>query len=169
MLSVAGLVGVHIGGGSGSVLLWAILLGLGQGGQLSLALSLVNLRSRDAAAAADLSTMVQSIGYLIAALGPIIVGAVHGATADWTGARLALLLALMIPLAACGWVGGARRIIGVPDSGAIKRSRLGGYFFTERILIANTRVSPGSMPAEGCPAGYPSSGAIATPTDEPTF
>lgn len=84
---------------------WAVLLGLGQGGQLSLALTLVNLRASCAAIATSLSTMAQSVGYVIAALGPIVVGALRGVTGSWTVA-LVVLLALMVPLSLCGWFAG---------------------------------------------------------------
>ena len=60
---------------------WAIVLGLGQGGTFSLALTLIVLRSRDAHVAANLSSMAQGIGYTLASLGPLAVGLVH----DWTG------------------------------------------------------------------------------------
>ena len=60
---------------------WAILLGLGQGGAFSLALTLIVLRSRDAHVAANLSSMAQGFGYILASMGPFAVGIVH----DWTG------------------------------------------------------------------------------------
>lgn len=113
-LSVAGLIGVLAGGPHSAVMwavVWAILLGLGQGGQLSLALTMVNLRSQDAETTASLSTMAQSIGYLIAALGPVVTGALHGMTGGWTEPLL-VLIALMVPLAACGWLAGADRTVG---------------------------------------------------------
>lgn len=65
---------------------WAILLGLGQGGTFSLALTLIVLRSRDAHVAANLSGMAQGIGYTLASMGPFAVGLVH----DWTGGWTAL-------------------------------------------------------------------------------
>ena len=68
---------------------WAVLLGLGQGGTFSLALTLIVLRSRDAHVAANLSSMAQGIGYTLASLGPLAVGLIH----DWTGGW-----------AATGWV-----------------------------------------------------------------
>ncbi|WP_047284026.1 CynX/NimT family MFS transporter [Pseudomonas protegens] len=60
---------------------WAILLGLGQGGTFSLALTLIVLRSRDPHVAANLSSMAQGIGYTLASMGPFAVGLVH----DWSG------------------------------------------------------------------------------------
>src|SRR5450830_1915141 len=62
---------------------WAILLGLGQGGTFSLALTLIVLRSRDAHVAANLSSMAQGFGYTLASLGPLAVGLVHDLTGGW--------------------------------------------------------------------------------------
>ncbi|MDB6144728.1 MAG: transporter [Pseudomonas sp.] len=64
---------------------WAILLGLGQGGTFSLALTLIVLRSRDAHVAANLSSMAQGFGYTLASLGPFAVGLVHDVTGGWNG------------------------------------------------------------------------------------
>ncbi|WP_248794735.1 CynX/NimT family MFS transporter [Pseudomonas sp. MWU13-2105] len=62
---------------------WAILLGLGQGGTFSLALTLIVLRSRDAHVAANLSGMAQGIGYTLASMGPFAVGLVHDLSGGW--------------------------------------------------------------------------------------
>ncbi|MDT4868114.1 CynX: cyanate transporter [compost metagenome] len=62
---------------------WAILLGLGQGGSFSLALTLIVLRSRDSHVAANLSSMAQGFGYTLASLGPFAVGVVHDLTGGW--------------------------------------------------------------------------------------
>ena len=62
---------------------WAILLGLGQGGSFSLALTLIVLRSRDAHVAANLSSMAQGFGYTLASMGPFAVGVVHDLTGGW--------------------------------------------------------------------------------------
>ena len=62
---------------------WAIVLGLGQGGTFSLALTLIVLRSRDAHVAANLSGMAQGFGYTLASLGPFAVGIVHDLTGGW--------------------------------------------------------------------------------------
>lgn len=103
-MSIVGLIGV-LEGGVGGALVWAIVLGLGQGGQLSLALTLVNLRAEDASITTSLSTMAQSVGYLIAALGPVAAGALRTATGSWDASLITLLL-LMIPLSLCGWAAG---------------------------------------------------------------
>jgi len=82
-------------------LLWSILLGLGQGCGLSLALTLFTLRSRTPAGAAQLSGMAQTIGYLIAALGPFVAGYIHSLTSGWTVPIVVLLVAL-VPLTVAG-------------------------------------------------------------------
>lgn len=64
--------------------LWAAVLGVGQGGAVGLALTLIVLRSGDALTASRLSGMAQTVGYLLAAGGPLAAGAVHQATGSWT-------------------------------------------------------------------------------------
>ncbi|WP_088105528.1 CynX/NimT family MFS transporter [Halalkalibacter urbisdiaboli] len=62
---------------SGEVLLITIgvlLIGLGQGASLSLALTLFGLRSENAKQAAELSGMAQTVGYTLAAIGPVFIG-----------------------------------------------------------------------------------------------
>ncbi|RRV08356.1 MFS transporter [Pseudomonas sp. v388] len=68
----------------GSLWIWAVLLGLGQGGAFSLALALIVLRSRDSHVAANLSSMAQGVGYTIASMGPFAVGVVHDLTGSWS-------------------------------------------------------------------------------------
>lgn len=103
-LSVIGLLGA-LAGGTATAALWAVVLGLGQGGELAMAMMLINLRAHDASSSTSLSTMAQTTGYVIAAAGPVVTGLVHGASGAWT-APLLTLTALMLPLAACGWIAG---------------------------------------------------------------
>jgi CP family cyanate transporter-like MFS transporter len=65
------------------VWLWAVVLGLGQGGAFSIALTLLAVRARDADTAARLSGMAQSVGYTMAALGPLFVGVLHERFDSW--------------------------------------------------------------------------------------
>jgi CP family cyanate transporter-like MFS transporter len=78
---------------------WVCLLGLGTGGSLTLALSLFALRAGHHQQAADLSGMAQSIGYLMAAGGPIAIGILHDATGSWNAALVALLVLIAAQLA----------------------------------------------------------------------
>jgi CP family cyanate transporter-like MFS transporter len=76
----------------GSAALWAVVLGLGQGAAFATALSFIGLRAADQHAAVRLSGMSQSVGYVIAALGPLGIGAVHDLTGGWTVPVVALLI-----------------------------------------------------------------------------
>ncbi|MEV0373092.1 MFS transporter [Streptomyces sp. NPDC050636] len=91
--------------------LWAALLGTGQGGALGLALTMMVLRSGDAHTAARLSGMAQTGGYLLAAAGPLALGAVHQTTGGWT-VPIALLLAVCSGLALLALGAGRDRRIG---------------------------------------------------------
>jgi MFS transporter, CP family, cyanate transporter len=104
-LWVVGYVGLLLAPGTLAPL-WMALIGLGQGVGISLALTLITLRSPDAAHTAQLSGMAQGVGYVLAAAGPLALGAIHDATGSWT-APIITLLVLLIPLAIAG-AGAAR-------------------------------------------------------------
>ncbi|WP_457807707.1 CynX/NimT family MFS transporter [Kushneria sp. EE4] len=89
-----------------SIWLWVVILGLGQGGTFSMALTLLALRAPDADTAAELSGMAQGFGYVLAAFGPLLVGLLH----DWSGGWdvVGILLGL-IGLGAMGVALGAGR------------------------------------------------------------
>ncbi len=64
-------------------------------------LTLIGLRAHTPDGTAALSGFTQSLGYLIAAVGPFAVGLVYDATGGWT-APLWLLMVLVLPLLAVG-------------------------------------------------------------------
>jgi MFS transporter, CP family, cyanate transporter len=68
----------------GAALLWMPLLGLAQGGALGLALILPVLRSQTAAGVAALTAMALCVGYLLASVGPFLLGVAHDATGAWS-------------------------------------------------------------------------------------
>ncbi|MQY20772.1 CynX/NimT family MFS transporter [Nocardia macrotermitis] len=80
LLGFAGLAWAPIG----SVWGWAVLLGVGQGVAFAAALSFLGLRAPDAHTARQLSGMAQGVGYLLAATGPLVLGALHDAAGGWT-------------------------------------------------------------------------------------
>ena len=96
-------------------MLWASLIGMGCGGALSLALSFFVLRAENTAQATALSAMAQSIGYLLAALGPVSLGLLRDISGHWQWALL-LLMALQLAQLASGWLA-ARPIKVRPDQG----------------------------------------------------
>ncbi|GAB7040983.1 MULTISPECIES: CynX/NimT family MFS transporter [Catenuloplanes] len=63
--------------------LWVVVLSVGQS-SFPLALTVLGLRARTAEGTVALSAFAQSIGYLFAALGPLLVGYFYGLTGAWT-------------------------------------------------------------------------------------
>ena len=89
----------------------AVVVAGGSGGALlSMALILFSIRSRDHAAASALSGMAQSVGYLVAAAGPILFGALLDLTEAWTLPFLVVVLTL-VALAVVGSVVGRDRFV----------------------------------------------------------
>ena len=72
--------------------------GLSSGASLVVALSFVAERSRTTADAAQLSGMVQSIGYLLAIIGPIGAGALFQATGGWGSTLVAVVVVNLVQL-----------------------------------------------------------------------
>lgn len=97
--------------------LFAVLLGFGQGGSFSMALTLLVLRTSDARLAGALSGMAQGTGYMLAALGPLAVGILLEITADLR--VIASLFALILLSAAMlGFQVGRRRRIYLREDGS---------------------------------------------------
>ena len=75
--------------------LWAALLAVGTSA-FPVILTLIGLRARTSAGTSALSGFSQSVGYVLAAPGPFLVGVIHDATGQWT-APLLFLAALTVP------------------------------------------------------------------------
>lgn len=79
--------------------LWTLLFGFGSGATMILGLTFIGLRASSAHQAAALSGMAQSVGYLLAACGPPLMGRIHDAQGNWqipllTVAALAIVMAI---------------------------------------------------------------------------
>jgi len=70
--------------------LWVMVAGIGPL-LFPLALVLINLRTRTHAGSVALSGFIQSIGYVIGAFGPLVVGLLHDATGGWLWPLLFLM------------------------------------------------------------------------------
>lgn len=70
--------------------MWSILLGL-SGFAFPTAIALITARTRDPQITAQLSGFVQPVGYLLAGIGPFLVGVLHEATGGWTLVLLLLM------------------------------------------------------------------------------
>ncbi|WP_231644825.1 CynX/NimT family MFS transporter [Sciscionella sediminilitoris] len=109
-LLAAGLLGVLLSPAHGT-LAWMVILGAGQGVTTGICFALLLLRSPDTRHAAALAAMTQTVGYVLAALGPIAFGALHDATRAWTVPVL-LLLVLVGVQCASGFLAGRDRLVG---------------------------------------------------------
>lgn len=76
----------------GPIALWVSLLGVVLGGTFGLALLFLVLRSKDTEGATELSGMAQSVGYLVAATGPMLFGGIFDLTQNWDYALIFLFL-----------------------------------------------------------------------------
>ena len=84
-------------------LVWplAIIQGIGQGGLITIAITMIVLRSPDSRVAAHLSGMAQCVGYLLASAGPLVIGIIRGLTGGFSAAA-ALFAVIGVLLAAFG-------------------------------------------------------------------
>ncbi len=95
---------------SSAPLLWALLYGMGTGSAFPLSMTIVLLRTRDVAQTGRLSAAAQSAGYLLAATGPIAVGALAEVTGGWRAGLLALV-AVQVAQTAAGVAAGRPRLV----------------------------------------------------------
>lgn len=105
VVSYAGLGLAPVGG----AWVWMVLAGIGSG-MFPLALTMIGLRSRTAAATATLSAFVQSIGYLVAGSGPLLVGVLYGATGSWVLPLTLLWVALAVAFVTGWWACAPRQV-----------------------------------------------------------
>ncbi|MFC5659886.1 CynX/NimT family MFS transporter [Streptomyces nogalater] len=104
VLGVVALMAVGLGGlllAPRAGWVWVTVFGVATGSAFPIALTLLNLRSPDAATTARLSGMAQSGGYLLAACGPLTFGVLHSVTGGWE-ASIWLLFLLVVPELVCG-------------------------------------------------------------------
>lgn len=93
----------------GGAWVWMALVGIGSG-MFPIALTLIGLRARTAATTAALSAFVQAIGYIVAGCGPVLFGALFGATGSWALPITVLFVALVMTLVA-GWPATSDRFV----------------------------------------------------------
>jgi CP family cyanate transporter-like MFS transporter len=85
----------------GGVWFWVLVLGIGQGSCLALAIFFMVARAPNPGVSASLSAFAQSAGYLVASAGPLEFGLLHSATGSWN-----IPAALLLVLCGCGLVVG---------------------------------------------------------------
>ena len=115
-VSAVGLAGVWFAP-LGTAVAWTLLLGVGQGAALGLAIYLTQARAPDPVSAASLGSFAQGGGYLVATLGPLAFGFLHAVTGNWTVPVIALLAVFAGELTV-GWGAGRARTLPLPEPAA---------------------------------------------------
>lgn len=99
---------------------WAVIIGIGSC-TFPFVLTLIGLRAHTAAGTAALSGFTQSVGYLIAIVGPFGVGLIHDVTGGWT-VPLLVMLALCVPQYISGLAAARPRYLEDELAGALATS-----------------------------------------------
>ena len=94
----------------GQAVVWTLIFGFGSGATMILGLTFIGLRANSAHQAAALSGMAQTIGYLLAACGPPLIGKIHDANGDWQIPLIAVAL-ISVVMALFGALAGRNREI----------------------------------------------------------
>ena len=110
-LDIIGFSGLIFGDSYALMVASVTLIGIGLGSGFPLALAFLGIRARNAQQASILSGMAQSFGYLLAAVGPMIIGYVFDMVHTWV-----MPLAMMMGIAVCmilfGSLAGRDRYVG---------------------------------------------------------
>lgn len=110
ILAFGGYMGLLLGDGYNIMLVSVALLGVAYGGLFPLSLVFLGLRAKNALEAAKLSGMAQAVGYLLAAVGPILLGRLLDVTGTWSYS-LCTLLGVTVLTAAIGLGAGRDRVV----------------------------------------------------------
>lgn len=110
ILAFGGYIGLLIGDGYNMMVVSVALLGVAYGGLFPLSLIFLGLRAKNALEAAKLSGMAQAVGYLLAAVGPILLGTLLDVTGTWSYS-LYTLLGVTVLIAVIGLGAGRDRVV----------------------------------------------------------
>jgi CP family cyanate transporter-like MFS transporter len=88
-----------------------ILVGIGQASSFPLSLSLIATRAKSMELTTILSSVVQGVGYLIAAAGTFLFGWLGSATGNWH-VSIYLIIGVTLVQVVSGWYSGKERVIG---------------------------------------------------------
>ncbi|KUG58079.1 CynX/NimT family MFS transporter [Nesterenkonia jeotgali] len=110
---IVALAGIMFFGVLGIILLpaampvWALVVGFASGGNLLAGLTLISMRARTAGEAGRLSGMAQGVGYLLAAVGPLLAGSLFELSGSWS-LVLWIIAGAVVVMALVGLLAGRR-------------------------------------------------------------
>lgn len=120
-VSYAGL--LFAGGTAALAAVWIVLLGVSMGSAFSLSVLLFSLRTTSVRQSAELSGMAQSIGYLVACVGPALIGYLHDSTHGWTWPLILMTAIVVGKLVAGLGAGSARTVTADPPGPALATAK----------------------------------------------
>ncbi|ENH96469.1 major facilitator superfamily protein [Gracilibacillus halophilus YIM-C55.5] len=91
LVGVIGYTGLLFSHGWLITVILVTLIGFTLGASISLALALLGLRTTNARQAAELSGMAQSFGYLLASVGPMLIGFLFDITSTWQSSIVTII------------------------------------------------------------------------------
>jgi len=109
ILFILGLAGVLYGNHT-LIPISVILIGVAGGCAFSLSMMFFSMRTTSAVQASEMSGMAQSFGYLLAAIGPVLFGALHDFTESWA-APLIMLIGVSVVILLAGFEAGKKKVI----------------------------------------------------------
>ncbi|MCT1576545.1 MFS transporter [Oceanobacillus kimchii] len=105
LLFFSGLFGITFTSSTNLIIAFLLLTGVGAGTAFSLAMMFFVLRTETVAQSSQLSSMAQSVGYMVAALGPLLLGFISEWTNGWT-IPLVILMIVALCIAILGTIAG---------------------------------------------------------------
>ena len=84
--------------------------GFGSGAAIAFCMVLIGLHTKDSRDASSLSALSQGVGYIFAAVAPVLMGTIFDATGSWT-VPLIVMTVIGIACTVCGWLSGLNRIV----------------------------------------------------------
>lgn len=110
LMFAAGLLGVLLTPVHWLIIPFLILTGIGAGTTFSLAMMFFVLRSNSVEQSAQLSGMAQSVGYVLAATGPLLLGMLAEFTGSWSPSMM-VLIAVSFMIAGFGYFAGSNKTV----------------------------------------------------------
>lgn len=110
LFAVLGYSGLLFGSAYPVLIISIIFIGIALGGSFPLALTYIGLRTQTGQQTAALSGMAQSTGYVLAAVGPLIIGYLYDLTHAWT-VPLIMLIVVSVILTVFGMLSGRDRYV----------------------------------------------------------
>lgn len=87
-----------------------ITFGFGTGGCIAFCMVLFGLHTHNAEDATSLSSLAQGVGYIFAAVAPVLIGRVYDATGSWT-VPLIIMIVVAAATLVSGWLSGLDKMV----------------------------------------------------------